>query len=542
MFKFSWPRKIFLYSVVLAVTSVSLTALATVRTAAHLWEQEFLTRNTSYSRYTSLDVLRTFGGRFSGGADPEVTAAIHNLTRSNQDLIGVQILTESGRVLFSTPHMQDGTKVAPGAAPGPGIEPTPGQISEPISEPFSAGAWYEGKDKAVQAVIGSSHPMARTFKAGGQRYLDVLAPVTGFGGSRPIAIRYLYAYTSLEAKTDNLVQRVILVALVLMLLVAGLSVYLSRALTRPVSLLSASARRIAEGDLEHRIRLTTGDEIEELSRQFNQMLESLAQHRRDIEEANRELREANSKLKELQAQLVRSERLAALGQLSAGVSHELDNPVGVILGYAELTMEESDPGSQLHEYAVVVREEAKRCKRIIAGLLDFSRPSIGVAQDLDLKALIVDLVKHLEDQRLFKRISWNLELEDRDTVVNVDPDSMRQVLVNLALNAAQAMGDEGVITVSLQKTIGSAEDGYLIHFEDSGEGVPLGGEERIFDPFYTTKRRGEGTGLGLSICRKLVEEMGGRIKALSGPTGVFEIWLPRTGEPYDGVIEEPENE
>ena len=506
--KLSWPRKIFLYSVVLAVISVSLTAIATVRTAAHLWEQEFLSRNTAYSSYTSLDVLRTFGGRFSGGADPEVTEAVHNLTRNNRDLIGVQILTESGRELFTTPRSGGGYQTVPETV-------------------FGTGAWYEGKDKAVQVVIGSSEPMVRTFKATGRRYLDVLAPVTGLGGSRPIAIRYLYAYTSLEAKTGNLVQRVVLVALGLMVLVAGLSAYLSRALTRPVSLLSASARRIAEGDREHRIRLTTGDEIEELSNQFNQMLESLAEHRHDIEEANRELREANRKLTELQAQLVRSERLAALGQLSAGVSHELDNPVGVILGYAELTMEESEPGSPLHEYAVVVREEAKRCKRIIAGLLDFSRPSSGVAENLDLKALIVALVKHLEDQRPFRRISWNLELGDRETVVKADPDSMRQVLVNLALNAAQAMGDEGVITINVVSQIEPAEGGCMIHFSDTGEGVPQGEEERIFDPFFTTKRRGEGTGLGLSICRKLVEEMGGWIKVLSGPKCVFEIWLPR---------------
>jgi signal transduction histidine kinase len=513
--KLSWPRKIFLYSVVLAVTSVSLTAIATVRTAAHLWEQEFLSRNTAYSRYTSLEVLRTFGGRFSGSGDPEVAEAVHNLTRNNQDLIGVQILTESGRELFTTPRSEGG--------------------AEPVPE---TDAWYEGKGRAVQVVIGSSEPMARTFEATGRRYLDVLAPVTGLGGSRPIAIRYLYAYTSLEDKTSNLVQRVILAALGLMVLVAGLSAYLSRALTRPISLLSASARRIAEGDREHRIRLTTGDEIEELSNQFNQMLESLTEHRHDIEDANRELREANRKLTELQTQLVRSERLAALGQLSAGVSHELDNPVGVILGYAELTMEESEPGSPLHEYAVVVREEAKRCRRIIAGLLDFSRPSKGIARNLNLKVLIVDLVKHLEEQRPFRRISWNLELGDLDTIVRADPDSMRQILVNLALNAAQAMGDEGVITISLPDPMEPNGDGYLIHFSDTGEGVKQGEEERIFDPFYTTKRRGEGTGLGLSICRKLVEEMGGWMKAYPGPMGVFEIWLPRAGIQGDEVIRE----
>jgi len=335
---------------------------------------------------------------------------------------------------------------------------------------------------------------------------------------------------------------VILAALGLMILVAGLSVYLSRTLTRPISLLSASARRIANGDRKHRIRLSTGDEIEELSQQFNQMLESLAEHRQDIEEANMELREANLQLTELQTQLVRSERLAALGQLSAGVSHELDNPVGVILGYAELTMEESEPGSPLHEYAVVVREEAKRCKRIIAGLLDFSRPSSGIAEDLDLKTLIADLIKHLEEQGPFRRINWNLELGNQEVTVKADPDSMRQVLVNLALNAAQVMEDVGVITVSLLSPIERPEDGYLIHFSDTGEGVPQGKEERIFDPFYTTKRRGEGTGLGLSICRKLVEEMGGFIKALPGPMGVIEIWLPRAGIPGDVVNEEQEDE
>jgi len=512
MIKLSWPRKIFLYSLVLAGISVSLTAMATVRTASHLWEQEFWSRNTAYSRYTSLDVLRTFGGRFSGGSDPEVVEAVRNLTRSNQDLVAVQILTESGRELFSTPRS------------GPGK----GNLPESL---YGEGAWSEGRALAVQAVTESLEPMARTFKVKGRRYLDVLSPVTGLGGARPIAIRYLYTYTYLESKTGDLVQGVVLAALGLMVLVAGLSVYLSRALTRPVSLLSASARRIAEGDLEHRIELSTGDEIEELSRQFNAMLASLAEHRQDIVAANRELREANRQLTELQAQLVRSERLAALGQLSAGVSHELDNPVGVILGYAELTMEESEPHSRLHEYAAIVREEAQRCKRIIAGLLDFSRPSKGVVQNLDLKTLITDLVKHLEDQRPFRKIKWSLELGGQVAQVEADPDAMRQVLVNLALNASQAMGDAGQITIELSDTSRTGEDGYLIRFSDTGEGVPQGDEERIFDPFYTTKRRGEGTGLGLSICRKLVEEMGGWIRALPLQGGVFELWLPRSWDP-----------
>ncbi len=368
--------------------------------------------------------------------------------------------------------------------------------------------------------------MARTFTEEGRRYLDVLTPVTGLGGARPVAIRYVYGYSSLDEKTGNLIQRVILAALGLLVLVAGLSAFLSRALTRPVSLLSASARRIADGDLNHRIALRTGDEIEELSEQFNRMLQSLAENRHNLEEANRELREANTQLRELQAQLLRSERLAALGQLSAGVSHELDNPVGVILGYAELVREESAEDSPIREYAAVVMEEAKRCKRIIAGLLDFSRPSRGLPRVLDLGALLTGLVEHLRDQRPFRRVTWDLLAGEGPHPVKADPDSLRQVFVNLALNAAQAMGGEGKITVSLVDRREGTKDGVLVRFTDTGDGIPPGEEEKVFDPFYTTKRRGEGTGLGLSICRKLVEEAGGWIRALPGRGGGLTVWLP----------------
>ncbi|MDF1535364.1 MAG: HAMP domain-containing sensor histidine kinase [bacterium] len=500
--RLSWPRKILLYSTLIVAGSVFLTAIATVRTAAHLWEEEFLERNSAYARYTSLDVLRAFGGQFAGGTDPRVSGAVANITRGNEDLLGIMILTESGRALFSTPGWKEDLKT---------------------------GAWPHGADEAVQAVVGSTEPVARSFQANGQRYLDVLSPVTDLGGVRPVAVRYLFGYSSLDLKTADLVQRVVLVSLGLMVMVAALSAFLSRGLTRPVSILTSSARRIAEGDRDLRIQLSTGDEIEELSLQFNNMLQSLAEHRSSLEEANRELREANLQLTDLQAQLIRSERLAALGQLSAGVSHELDNPIGVIMGYAELLMEEAPSAGPLGEYAVVIRDEAKRCKRIIAGLLDFSRPSRGTAELVDLKILVTKLVDQLREQRPFRRIAWDMESTGRQPVVRADPDSLRQVLVNLILNASQSMGGEGTITVAILEVEVEGIQGYLIRIGDTGSGVPEGMEERVFDPFYTTKRRGEGTGLGLSICRKLVEEADGWARCVPGPDGAFEIWLPIAG-------------
>ena len=501
--KLSWPRKILLYSILIAAGSVLLTAFATVRTAAHLWEVEFLERNSAYARYTSLDVLRAFGGRYTGESDPRVSGDVANITRGNQDLLGIMILTESGRALFASPGW---------------------------TEELKAGAWSSGVDEAVRSVVDSTEPVTRTFQASGQRYLDVLSPVTGLGGARPVAVRYLFGYSSLDLKTANLIQRVVLASLGIMVMVAALSAFLSRGLTRPVSILTASARKIAEGDLEHRIHLSTGDEIEELSLQFNHMLQSLSEHRSNLESANRELKEANLQLTDLQAQLIRSERLAALGQLSAGLSHELDNPIGVIMGYAELLMEEAQSADPLGEYAVVIRDEAKRCKRIIAGLLDFSRPSRGMAELVDLKVLVSELVEQLKEQGPFRRITWSLEMTETEPVVRVDPDSLRQVLVNLVLNSSQSMDGEGSINISIEEAELEKAGGYLVTVSDTGPGVPEGMEERVFDPFYTTKRRGEGTGLGLSICRKMVEEAHGRATCVAGPGGAFEIWLPGEGQ------------
>jgi signal transduction histidine kinase len=500
--KLNWPRKILLYSVTLTSFAVLLTSFITVRTAAHLWEKEFTDRNLAYSRYTSLDVLRTFGGAFTGEVGPEMTEAMEFLRGYNQDLVGIMILTESGRVLFST--------VAP-------------EINESLNR-----AWGDALPDAVGEVIRSDKSRIRDVRMPGGRVQDIIAPVSNRGSSRPIAVRYVYSYGSLEQRTRDHIRAAAIAAVVLLFVGGLLSVLLSRILVKPVRVLSQSAGRIASGDRGHRIHLETGDEMENLAVQFNRMVDSLSSQQNDLEAANRELREANTQLRELRAQLIRSERLAALGQLSAGVSHELDNPVGVILGYAELLREERDDGP-VSEYASIILEEAKRCKRIIAGLLDFSRPSIGVREVLDLRTLIQDLVAQLGDQRAFRDTSWKLDLGSGQTPVYADPDNLRQILVNLGLNAVHAAGDSGEVTIEISEGVDQGRQGYLVRVTDNGPGLDADVVERVFDPFYTTKRKGEGTGLGLSICRKLAEEAGGWLRAVAGPKGVFELWLPKGG-------------
>ena len=280
----------------------------------------------------------------------------------------------------------------PGAGGAPRRRTQPARGSAPLPD-------------AVGEVIRSDVPKVRQIRTSEGRLQDVIAPVSIGGGSRPIAVRYVYSYGSLELRTTDHIRAAVTAALVLMFIGGLLSIILSRGLIRPVKVLSRGAARIAGGDRDHRIELKTGDEMEHLALQFNRMVDSLSRKQADLEAANVELTEANTRLRELQAQLIRSERLAALGQLSAGVSHELDNPVGVILGYAELIREEEGEGS-VDEYASIILEEAKRCKRIIAGLLDFSRPSADQREILDIRILIRDLVSQLGEQRTFRDIRW----------------------------------------------------------------------------------------------------------------------------------------
>ncbi len=478
-----WPRKILLFTVGLMGLSVLLTAGLTVRAATALWEREFADHNASFARYTSLDILHAFGQAFGGEVTPDLTEAIRVLTANNGDLLGVMVLSRSGRTLYSSLD--------------PGREPPPLLRAAEVGKVIDEGA-------ARQA----------TYRAGGRRVLDVLAPAAGLGGNRPLAVRYLFGYGSLERKIASLLRWVAAGALLLLLVGAALSAHLSRLLTLPLAELSAGAARVAAGDRGHRIRLDTGDELTDVAGSVNRMVDALT--------------DASREVTALQERLLRNERLAALGQLSAGVSHELDNPVGVILGYAQLLREE--PPGPARESGEIISAEAQRCRRIIAGLLDFARAGGGAPERFDLGEALRPLAASLAEQRPLRRLRWETEGLRAGFMVEMDPDALRAVLLNLALNAAQAMGGEGTFSLALSRRSGEGREGVLLTVSDSGGGIPAGAEEKVFEPFYTTKRRGEGTGLGLPLCRKQVEEAGGWIRALPSREGaVFGIWLPLSG-------------
>jgi signal transduction histidine kinase len=293
--------------------------------------------------------------------------------------------------------------------------------------------------------------------------------------------------------------RAMLVALLVSapLVAAAVSLFIARSIAAPVARLEAGTARIAAGDLETRIEVRGAPELEALAGRLNEMAGALKEH---------------------QQRLVQHEKLAGIGRLAAGVAHEINNPLGVILGYAKLLRRKCD-GSTADDLRVV-EEEALRAKEIVDGLLDLSRPlPSGSGDPVDLRVLSDDVVSRLGEARLLDGVTVSV---DGRASAPGDPDKLRQVLVNLVRNAAEAAGHGGAVAVHVAERDGAAE----VAVEDSGPGVAPESRDRLFEPFFTTKPRG--TGLGLAVSRAIARAHGGDLAAgaAGGGGARFALTLP----------------
>lgn len=236
---------------------------------------------------------------------------------------------------------------------------------------------------------------------------------------------------------------------------------------------------------------------------------------------------SNEEVATIQNALLHSEKLASMGQLAAGVAHEVNNPLGVVLMYAHLLREKcgTDPG--LAEDVTMIVEQADRCRRIIAGLLNFARQNKTIYQNVNMSALIKKSVKSLN---LSANIAITITDKMKNPMVEIDPDQISQALINLYTNAQAAMPQGGNLTITLE----DSKDKILISVADTGVGISAKNLTKIFAPFFTTKQIGEGTGLGLAVLYGIIKMHSGHVKVVSnddpikGPTGTtFTITLPK---------------
>ncbi len=312
-------------------------------------------------------------------------------------------------------------------------------------------------------------------------------------------------------------------ALMVMGMLCGLTVLFHRWVLAPVRMLQRGVRHVARGSFDYKISLRSGDEMQDLGEAFNDMTSKISLTYADLER----------QVQERSRQLVRSERLAGVGFLAAGVAHEINNPLASIAFCAEaldhrlarFLADSSDPDHRLViNYLKMIQEEAFRCKSITEKLLDFSRCNDITRERTDLSGLIqgvVDMIQHIGKYR-----GKQIVFHPREALMaHVNSQEIKQVVLNLIVNALESMDHQGTLRIDARYHQGMAD----MTFVDDGCGMEGEVLENIFEPFFTRRREGKGTGLGLSITHRIISQHDGEIMAVSpgaGKGSTFTVRLP----------------
>jgi two-component system NtrC family sensor kinase len=324
---------------------------------------------------------------------------------------------------------------------------------------------------------------------------------------------------------------VVLTFSLLSILLLSLTALTQRFIHRPVEQLLDHTRKLAQGDLESRIEPSSGDELGELAASFNVMALNLKKAHDELREwaATLEIRveERTEEIRKMQSELLQSEKLAALGEMSAGIAHEINNPLTGILMFASLLLDDPrlDPG--LKKDLTTILGETRRCAEIVRGLLEFSRKSMPRKSLASVNTLLDKTLALVEHQAFFFNIEVLRNYDPSLPQILLDPNQIEQVLMNIILNAAQAMPEGGTLAIET----GTREPGHwvCIRIGDNGCGISPEHLEKIFDPFFSTKGA-QGTGLGLSVSYGIIENHGGQIEVESSQGvargTVFTILLP----------------
>jgi signal transduction histidine kinase len=310
-----------------------------------------------------------------------------------------------------------------------------------------------------------------------------------------------------------------------------LGLLLSRSIARPILQLATMTQAVAGGDLEQNIGLQRADEIGDLAEAFDVMTLRLRERTQEAArlyaeavQRNQELAEINEQLRTTQKQLVQSEKLAAIGQLTAGIVHDVKNPLTVIKGMAELMLGDEDLPSGVHDEISLIRDSALKANLILSDLLTFARQSKPDLNERDMVETVEAALRLTAFPVRKAHIEVIKDLPDHPVMMAYDNQQIEQVLVNLITNAVQAMPNGGKIRLNLSQN----DSVVAIAVQDTGVGIPPENLHRIFDPFFTTKPEDQGTGLGLSVGYGIISNHDGRIEVESvvGEGTTFTVLLP----------------
>ncbi len=303
--------------------------------------------------------------------------------------------------------------------------------------------------------------------------------------------------------------------------------------TKPLSYLVEGMKRLSAGDMDYRINVESSDEIGILAHSFNVMSDELKEYKEKMENWTKSLEEEVQKktaeIYKAQEQLINTEKLASLGRMAAGVAHEINSPLTGIVTFSHLMLKRTPPeNTQDVEDLNIIIDQAERCSKIIRGLLGFSRKTSSEKSMINLNTLLENTLTMVRHQSRFYNILFDLQMDGSLPEVNVDPNQIQQVFLNLLINAADAMEKKGKITLATRPVENNGSRFVEVEITDSGPGIPENIRGKIFEPFFTTKPVGKGTGLGLAVSYGIIKKHEGAIFIKDSPAkgASFCIRLP----------------
>jgi signal transduction histidine kinase len=307
-----------------------------------------------------------------------------------------------------------------------------------------------------------------------------------------------------------------------------------RRIIKPMEALVASTESLGGGRFETRLPPGAANELGDIAAAFNSLAAALEEYRATNERQLAEMRRINEDLQRAQEDLVFAEKMATVGRLAAGVAHEVGNPLASVLGFVEVL--EGDPVGLHDDLLPRIRTELDRIHRIIRDLLNYARPavnpdSIDSSEELakvNVGEVVADSIKLVSVQPRFADLNFDVRLREELPAARCHRDRLHQVLLNLFVNAGEAMAGKGTVRVEEAEPGDGAQDTLVLKVSDDGPGVDPRARSNIFEPFFTTKDVGEGTGLGLAVSARLAERMGGSLELQRDHPGgaCFHLRLP----------------
>ncbi|MEM9122037.1 MAG: cache domain-containing protein [Pseudomonadota bacterium] len=373
-------------------------------------------------------------------------------------------------------------------------------------------------------------------------YISGYQPVTDIGGERIGMLYTGFLEAPFSAQKNTTVLNLALAFLAVMFLSIPIFLRLARGVFSPLERMTATMVQVEDGALTARIgKIQSDDEIGEVARHLDRLLDQVQERdealrgyaenlNKLVDQRTKELQEANHKLEETFAQLLMKEKLASIGEITAGVAHEINNPVAVIQGNLEVLRAELGTAAESHATELdLIDAQTSRIDAIVGKLLNFTRSGEAGGTDatVDPGQAVADALVLVAADLKNHRVEVRQSLVPTPLVRMVDTE-LQQVLVNLMINAAHAMREGGVLTITNACTEFEGRPGVAIEVADTGSGIAPEKLDQVFDPFFTTKPA-EGTGLGLSISQNLVNRAGGLItvKSVVGEGSKFSVWIPR---------------